>query len=160
MIRFLLLLLALPAYALEPVKWPNPAVAWANTAWPHPTDTTGNPNLQPGRWNTIDVSQWVPADAKAALLHGILIITHGNAAPAHCNIVMWWRLPGQDGTAGAYVSQAVATELGGGVRHPDAILVPVQNQRIELWYDATPGAPAYPAGCAYGFTYRLQAIVR
>lgn len=160
MIRAILLcLLALPAYALEITAWPNPAVAWANTAWPSPTDPSGNPNLEPGRWHTIDLSKWVPVDTRAALLHGILVITHGTTA-AQCNLVMWWRLPGQPGTAGAYVSQALSVQAGGGVRQPDAILVPVNGRTIELWYDISPGSPAYPDGCAFGFTYRLQAIMR
>lgn len=155
----LLALLALPLHALEPVPWPNPAIAWANTAWPSPTDPSGNPNLEPGRWHTIDLSKWVPADTRAALLHGLLVITHGSTA-AQCNLVMWWRLPGQDGTAGAYVSQAVSVQPGGGVRQPDSILVPVEGRRAELWYDVAPASPQHPSGCAYGFTYRLQAVVR
>jgi len=47
--RALLLLLALlasPLHALEPVPWPNPAVAWANTAWPNDSDPSGNLNLR------------------------------------------------------------------------------------------------------------------
>lgn len=155
----LLLAAIAPAAALEPAPWPNPAVAWANTAWPSPTDPSGNPNLQPGRWNTIDLSAWAPPDTRAALLHGILVISHGTQA-AQCNLVLWWRFPGKDGTGGAYVSQALSVLTGGGVRQPDAILVPVEGQRTEMWYDIAPGSPPYPDGCAFGFTYRLQAIVR
>ena len=160
--RALLLLLALlasPLHALEPVPWPNPAVAWANTAWPNDSDPSGNLNLRPGQWNAVDISRWAPPDARAALLHGILIVTHGTTA-AQCDLVVWWRIPGQTGTAGAYVSQAVSVVPGGGVRHPDSILVPVRDGRVEMWYDVAPVSPAHPAGCAYGFTYRLQAIVR
>ena len=160
--RALLLLLALlasPSHALEPVPWPNPSIAWANTAWPNDSDPSGNPNLRPGRWHTLDLARWAPADTRAARLHGLRLVTP-RAPPADCNLVMWWRLPGRDGTAGAYVSQAVATETGGGVRHPDSILVPVRDGRVEMWYDIAPGTPPHPQGCAFGFTYRLQAIVR
>ena len=155
----LLFFVSLSAGALEPVAWPNPAIAWGNTAWPHDTDPSGNPNLRPGQWNAVDISRWAPPDTRAALLHGILIVTHGTTA-AQCDLVVWWRIPGQTGTAGAYVSQAVSVVPGGGVRHPDSILVPVRDGRVEMWYDVAPATPAYPAGCAFGFTYRLQAVIR
>lgn len=159
LLAVLLLVTASSVAALEPTTWPNPAIAWANTAWPSPTDPSGNPNLEPGRWHTIDLSKWVPADTRAALLHGLLVITHGSTA-AQCNLVMWWRLPGKDGTGGAYVSQALSVQTGGGVRQPDSILVPVEKQRVEMWYDVAPGSPPHPEGCAFGFTYRLQGVVR
>ena len=159
LLAVLMVVMLSPAAALEPVAWPNPPIAWANTAWPHDTDPSGNPNLRPGQWNTLDISKWAPSDTRAALLHGILIVTHGTTT-AQCDLVVWWRVPGVSGTAGAYVSQAASVVPGGGVRHPDAILVPVKDGKVEMWFDANPASPAHPAGCAYGFTYRLQAVVR
>lgn len=156
----LALLLCLPAHALEPVPWPQPSIAWANTTWSGDVDTHGQPNLRPGRWNLVDLRGYAPPGATFALLKGILVVTHGTQA-AQCEIVVWWRRPGEFGTAGAYVSQTVSVVPGGGVRAPDSVLVPVKNGAAEMWWDANPpGQEPHPRGCAYGFTYRLQAIIR
>jgi len=158
-VRLLLLaLLAFPAHALEPVPWPNPSVAWANTAWAGDYDDHGQPNLRPGRWNAVLLPG--AATATHAMLKGILIITHGTQA-AQCEIVVWWRRPGETGSAGAYVSQTVAVVPGGGVRTPDSVLVPVRDGSAQMWWDANPpGQNPHPAGCAFGFTYRLQALIK
>lgn len=163
--RALVLLLAfwaLPLHAieLEPVRWPNPSIAWANTTWPGDYDDHGQPNLRPGRWNLVDLRAHAPSGATHALLKGILVITHGSQA-AQCELVVWWRRPGESGTAGAYISQTVSVVPGGGVRTPDSVLVPLKDGAAEMWWDANPaGMPAHPQGCAWGFTYRLQAVIR
>lgn len=154
----LLALMALPLRAVEPVPWPNPSIAWANTTWEGDHDTHGQPNLRPGRWNLVPLPG--AAGASHALLKGILVITHGTQA-AQCELVIWWRRPGEYGTAGAYVSQTVSVVPGGGVRTPDSVLVPLKDGAAEMWWDANPaGMPAHPQGCAWGFTYRLQAVIR
>lgn len=157
----LLLAIALacsPAWALEPTAWPNPSIAWANTTWPGDYDDHGQPNLRPGRWNLVPLPG--AAGATHAMLKGLLVITHGTQA-AQCEIIVWWRRPGEPGSAGSYVSQTVSVVPGGGVRTPDTIMVPVKNGYAEMWWDANPaGMPAHPQGCAWGFTYRMQAIVK
>lgn len=160
MMRALLLLLALwasPAHALEPTAWPNPSVAWANTVWHGDVDDHGQPNLRPGRWNLVPLPG--AAGASHALLKGILIITHAGASPM-CELVVWWRRPGEFGTAGAYVSQIISVVPGGGVRTPDSVLVPVRDGMAEMWWDGNPAGQQYPHGCAFGFTYRLQATIK
>ena len=149
------LLLCLPAHALEPVPWPNPGVAWANTTWAGDHDDHGQRNLRPGRWNRVPI----PGPATHALLKGILIVTHAGTAPV-CELVVWWRVPGVVGTAGAYVSQTISVVPGGGVRTPDSVLVPVRDGVAEMWWDGNPAGQTYPHGCAFGFTYRLQAVIR
>jgi len=154
----LLACLAQPAQALEPVPWPNPSIAWANTTWPGDFDNNGQLNLRPGRWNLVPLPG--ATGATHALLHGILVITHGTQA-AQCEILVWWRRPGEFGTAGAYVSQTVSVVPGGGVRTPDSILVPLKSGAAEMWWDANPAGQApHPLGCAFGFTYRVQAYLR
>lgn len=154
-----LILAAACAHAqVVPVAWPNPSIAWANTTWEGDYDTHGQPNLRPGRWNLVPLPGAM--DATHAMLKGILVITHGTQA-AQCEIVIWWRRPGEFGTAGAYVSQTVSVVPSGGVRTPDTVLVPLKDGAAEMWWDANPsGQQPHPKGCGYGFTYRLQATIK
>lgn len=150
---------AAPAQDLVPTGWPTPSIAWANTTWAGDRDDHGQVNLRPGRWNTVDLRTYAPAGATHALLKGILVITHGTTS-AQCELVVWWRVPGVAGTAGAYVSQIVSVVPGGGVRTPDTVMVPMREGVAEMWWDANPSRMApYPDGCAFGFTYRALAFL-
>jgi len=158
-VALLLACVAAGAAEVVPVKWPNPSVAWANTTWSEDVDTHGQPNLRPGRWNVVDLRAHAPEGATHAGMKGILVITHGTAA-AQCEIVVWWRRPGEFGSAGAYVSQTVSVVPGGGVRTPDSVLVPLRDGMAEMWWEGNPAGQApHPIGCAFGFTYRPQWFV-
>ena len=143
MTRWLAILLlcgAAQAGDFVPFRWPNPSVA---------THT----DMQPGRWNRVDLTEHV-ADASHALLHGLLVITHGET-PAMCTLHVWFRIPGEDGTALTYMGQAVATV--GGIRQNHSILIPLRriDGRLvgEMWYDTAPVVETvWPESCAFGFT--------
>lgn len=109
-----------------------------------------------GQWVQIDLKPYgVAADAKAAFLSGLLIITHGTSQQS-CDAYVALRAPGSTLAAGNYIGQVVEAHVGGGQRSGMASWVPLSNGVFEFqWNRNTFGL--WPAECAYGINLSLQA---
>lgn len=110
----------------------------------------------PGGWIQIDLKPYgVTADAKAAFLGGILIITHGTSQQT-CDLTVSLRAPGSTLAAGNYVGQTVESHVGGGQRSNMSAWVPLVNGIFEFqWNRNTFGQ--WPQECSYGINLSLQA---
>jgi hypothetical protein len=113
----------------------------------------------PGVWHQIDVTALgVPADAKAAFLSGILIISHGTTAQT-CDLTVSLRAPGDDLLAGNYIGQTIETAVGGGQRSNMSSWVPLVGGKFEFQWNRNTYGP-WPSECSYGINLSLQAYGR
>lgn len=115
---------------------------------------------QTGVWHKSDLKPLgVSADAVAAFLSGLLIITHGTAEEI-ADIRVAFRRPGDtDCDTSKYLGQSCEAHIGGGQRSGLATWVPLTNGEFEFCYQiATPGA--YPQNSAYAINLSLQAWAR
>ncbi len=139
---------------INPANSKGPVALFANSAYPqyHPPR---------GVWHQVDVTRWgIPADAKAVLLSGILLITHGYAQQT-CDVQMAFRAPGDTLDAGNYILQTIEAAVGSGQRSNAATIVPLRGGRFEWqWRLPSETGAGYPAECAYGFNLSLQAWFR
>lgn len=110
-------------------------------------------------WATIDLKPYgVPADAKAAFLSGILIITHGSNVVT-CDLSVALRAPGSQLDPGNYIGQTIEAKPENGMRSNMASWVPLVNGTFEMqWNRSTQGQ--WPTDCAYGINLSLQAWTR
>lgn len=120
--------------------------------WPYP----------PGVWNTVEVAKIpngdVPATAKAVLLHGELIITHGNKVE-QCSLWINYRAPGDPIIPEAYVSVLSDAPGVGGLRQNESTWVPVKDGKFEFyWKRTTEGS--WPDFCSYGINLNVQAFLK
>lgn len=109
-----------------------------------------------GGWVQIDLKPYgVAADAKAAFLSGLLIITHGTSQQV-CDATVSLRAPGSGLQAANYLGQVVEAHVGGGQRSGFASWVPLVNGVFEFqWSRSTFGQ--WPQECSYGINLSLQA---
>lgn len=114
---------------------------------------------QTDTWHTVDLKPLgVTADAQAAFLSGILIITHGNT-PETADMTLTFRRPGDSTPCTKYLGQAVEAHIGGGQRSPISSWVPLADGKFEFCYRiSTPGS--WPTNSAYGINMSLQAWTR
>lgn len=129
----------------------TPVVAFVNSYSGH--------GGQAGVWQRIDLKPMgVPADAKAAFLSGVLIITHG-AKVVTCDLQLALRGPGSNLDAGNYIGQTIEAKPENGMRSNMSSWVPLVDGAFELmWSRSTYGQ--WPADCAYGVNLSLQAWTR
>jgi hypothetical protein len=129
----------------------TPQVVFVNTyAWPA--------SPAPGCWHEFSMAQLgFPDTAKAILVAGILIITHGYAEEIG-NMTMTFREYGGTRTLGNYQMQVCAPKIGDGPRVPGFCIVPVAEGRCEFqWNRSTTGE--WPAHCSYGINLTAQLYV-
>lgn len=115
---------------------------------------------QPDMWCTADLTVWgVPADAKYAMLTGILLISHG-ASEQSADIRVTFRKPG-DATADCqkYLGQAANNRPGGGARSGMATWVPLAGGKTEYCFEFT-GPLGWPTWSSYGINLSVQAWAR
>lgn len=112
-----------------------------------------------GVWHTVDLKPLgVTADAQAAFLSGILIITRGTTSET-ADITVAFRRPGDGTPCTKYLGQAVEAHSGGGQRSPISSWVPLDDGKFEFCYRImTPGS--WPTNSAYGINMSLQAWTR
>lgn len=108
------------------------------------------------QWHTVDLTAaGIPADAKAAFLSGMLIITHGTTVET-ADIHLTFREHG-DASADVtkYIAQSCEAHVGGGQRSTMATWVPLKDGKFDFSYHiATPGA--WPTNSAYGINLSVQ----
>ena len=98
------------------------------------------------------------ADAQAAFLSGLLIITRGTTSET-ADITLTFRRPGDGTPCTKYLGQAVEAHSGGGQRSPISSWVPLDDGKFEFCYRImTPGS--WPTNSAYGINMSLQAWTR
>ena len=101
----------------------------------------------------------VPADAKAAFLSGMLIITHGTAAGT-ANVQMTARKVGDNNSdQSKYLMQTIEAHVGGGQRSNASFWVALSNGEFEFSYSHNQTVP-WPTGSAIGANFSLQAWAR
>lgn len=106
-------------------------------------------------WNRLDLKpHGVPADAKAVLITGMLIITHGTT-PQVANITITFKPPTEPGDPLKYIGQATEGNIGGGQRTNLTAWVAVDNGEIDYAYSfvAPTGHPNY---AAYGINMHVD----
>jgi hypothetical protein len=127
------------------------------------------PNYSPpaGQWMTINWAQFgVPADAKAAMVGGILIITHGYSQQT-CHETITFAKPGSTINPGNYIFQTLEAAIGSGQRSTAFAVVPITGgQTWWMWrrgdvseYPANAIQP-YPAECGYAVNLSVQGYIR
>lgn len=128
------------------------------------TTSCGSKGPLPGQWQIVDltVAPWLlAADAKAAMLSGVLIITHGTTAET-ADLQVVFRPPGDvrvscDGAN--LIGQAMETAVGNGQRSNMSTWVPLVDGRLEYcWRTSTPGT--WPNNSSYAVNLSVQAWVR
>lgn len=108
-----------------------------------------------GVWHEIDLKPLgVAADAKSALLSGLLLITHGTTQET-CDMHVALRAPGNGLDAGNYLGQVVEAHVGGGQRSGFTSRVPLVNGVFQFHWTRV-NSVQWPAGCAYGINLSLQ----
>lgn len=121
----------------------------------------------PGLWTPINWAQLgVPADAKAAFVGGMLIITHGNAQQT-CNETITFAAPNSTIDPGFYIFQTIEATFGGGQRQTAFAVVPIVNgQTWWMWRRGdvneypTSDIGSYPSRCAYAVNLSVEGYVR
>lgn len=181
-----LLLLAAPAFAQFPSNWPTftaPPDAWVRctelfvprdnpTAWsasgvgaylafPNIGIAGQGYGIAPNTWTTLDLTRLgVPRDARAVLLHTLMIITHG-ASSEVAGATIAYRRPGTVDNSWNYHSQVCEAHVGGGQRTTDALWCPVENGRIEVYWSPQRAVAAdWPTGSAIGLSIVVNAWAR
>lgn len=147
---FLALSLLLPTTASAQQRWVEGAVGVITYAAPNAVYVWGdgsvaNSNfpkraLAPLQWHSIDLSMleaWgyaIPTDAKAVFLSAALG-TSGKPG-VYCGMVAALRKPGSGFSEWNYQIQAVASLPGGAFRQSTSVWVPIQDRKIEFWWNA------------------------
>lgn len=96
-----------------------------------------------GQWVSVDLKPYgVPADATAALIHGLLLITMG-ATPGDAALVsVHFRRPGSTADCSNSTAYALAWKLPeGGVRSPFSDFAPLANGVMEVCIKTKWGSP-------------------
>lgn len=180
-----LLLLAAPAFAQFPSNWPTFSTGpetWVRCTElyiprDNPTSWTARgvgsylafPNIgiagqeygvTPNTWTTLDITRLgVPRDARAVLLHTLMIVTHGTS-PEVVAATVTFRRPGSASEA-SYHTQVCEAHVGGGQRTTDALWCPVENGRIEVYWSPQRAVAAdWPTGSAIGLSIVVNAWAR
>lgn len=131
----------------------NPIYFGANMA-----ATWGTPAA--GVWHRVDLKKYgVAADAKAAFLSGMLIITHGTTVET-ADMTLTARSPGDNASdCNKYLGQAIEASVGNGIRSNASFWVPLVNGEFDwCWKPSTGGV--WPTNSAYGGNFSLLAWVR
>ncbi len=120
----------------------------------------------PDQWNTVDLTTVdVPADAKVAMLGGLIKITHG-AQPELGQMQVWFRRPGGQANPArldvGYVWQIMADNVSApqtnNVRHPVGTTVPLTDGKFEFWWWRQPPGVAggiWPEWSSYSIRMRV-----
>lgn len=160
----LVLFFAFAAFAQAPAAWVKSTEVYTNpdnSKAPAPVFVNSYTNAGPlaGQWVQIDLKPLgVAADAKAAFLSGLLIITHGST-PQTCDATVALRAPGSQLTAGNYLGQVVEAHVGGGQRSGFASWVPLVDGVFEFRWDRNTFGQ-WPSECSYGINLSLQSWTR
>jgi hypothetical protein len=97
--------------------------------------TKDYPNVgKPHDWTTVDVSSYVPPEAKAVFLSGVLIITHGRN-PETAELQIYFRRDDTQDKGKNYIHQVVLNQLGkpNGQRCCASVIVPLTAQKTFQW---------------------------
>lgn len=131
-----------------------PVVIFLNTYTGYNADI-----FKQGEWATVDLKPYgVPADAKAAFLSGILIVTGGG------DIMLAFRGMGDTLDCANYLGQALEWESSGGIRSTQATVVPLNNGQFQVCFkglsypDVKP--PVVNTVPSYGMSLSLQGFWR
>jgi len=111
-------------------------------------------------WHRVDLKPWgVPADAKFAMLNGLLVITHGTN-PQIADIKVTFRSPA-DITADPtrYIGQCIEAHIGGGQRTNMSAIVALLNGEFDYAYSAT-GPIGWPDYASYAINLSLDGYAR
>ncbi len=124
-----------------------PTALWAET----PLPCTMPP---PQTWTTVDLTPLgVPADAPAAFMAGMLIITQGNAAGILSIQISMRRFGStEDSGCARYLGQTITYEYGGGSRSNWSTWVPLSGGKFQWCYQVIA-----PSAGDYGVNLTLQA---
>lgn len=140
-----------PDTLADPQPWTGVYVR-VNVSDPYP-----DPALVPGTWYIVDLAPFgVAADAKAAFLSGLLIITHGTT-PETADLHITFARP-DDAVANCskYIGQAIEPFVGGGQRSNMATWVPLVGGKFKFCFNTATGGTS-PANSAYAVNLTLQA---
>jgi hypothetical protein len=112
--------------------------------------------FQPNTWHTIDLKPFgVGADAKAAFLSGLLIITQGTT-PCTADMQIVFRAPGDTTTdINRLMGQVTEAHAGGGQRSGFASWVPLSDGCAEMGFRLSTPAQ-WPQWPAYGVNLSVQ----
>lgn len=110
-----------------------------------------------GQWVDVDVSSYVPADAVAVRLEGLLIISHGTTAET-ADLTLAFRT--DTANSYSYTMQCVETAVGSGQRTDAGTWVALSaTKKFQMkWTRSTGGT--YPTNSSYGINLSLTAYVR
>lgn len=110
-----------------------------------------------GQWVDVDVSAYVPADAIAVRLDGLLIISHGTTTET-ADLTVAFRTDTTNSYS--YTMQCVETAVGSGQRTDAGTWVALSAaKKFQMkWTRSTGGS--YPTNSAYGINLSLTAYVR
>lgn len=119
-----------------------------------------------GVWHTVDLVPFgVSADATAAFLAGLLVITSGTTAEI-ADIQVGFRRPGDTTPCTKYLGQTSfqvntigGAVISGGQRSNMATWVPLAGGKFEFCYNVSTGG-AWPANPSYAINLSLQAWAR
>lgn len=104
-----------------------------------------------GKWNSIDVSEYVSDNATAIFLSGILIITHG-VTPECADLRVYFRKPGSSRHA---FGQVIEASIANGQRSTYSTWVPIENGIFEFqWW--VPVLSIWPTYSAYGINLLME----
>jgi hypothetical protein len=134
------------------------AVMYSNDAVWGGTDLgTGDYGAQPGSWVTVDLKPWgVGANAVAAFLTGILIITGGNVADVIADMTITFARPSDtDINPARYIGQCALQGIGG-QRSGISTWVPLENGCFNFMYTVASEAAGWPTGASYGVNMTPQ----
>ena len=138
-------------------------VVYFYAAYPDGHQKAKEPNVGVhDQWTTVDVSTYVPLDAKAVFLSGVLIITHGKQRETADLQVFYRRDDTQPNKGGNYVHQVVLNRgsEGNGQRCCASVIVPLTAQKTFQWKWKVPNGHVFQHDeySAYGCNLRIGAV--
>lgn len=108
-----------------------------------------------GNWETIDLSDQLPSTAKAVMLAGRLLITHGTSSET-ADLQISFRAKGET-TDYYHIGQTIEASIGDGQRSGMAVWVPLdENQCFEYKWTRT-NTGQWPTWSAYGINLNISA---
>lgn len=148
----------------NPTCWTNPTNPWRGSYLACPqVGVTGNlAGLPPNQWSRLSVTQLgIPTDAKAVLLHTLMIITHGTSSEVVGGTVSFRRPGSPYDNSLRYHTQTCEAQIGGGQRANDSIWCPIENGEIEIYWRPQRAVSAdWPAGSSIGMNIAVNAWAR
>ena len=106
-------------------------------------------------WETVDLSNELPANAVAIHVTGTLIITHGEN-PELADLMIYFRM--DDSINSNYAHQAIEATIGDGQRSTMAAWIPLTQYKTFQWKWNTATFGSYPQYSSYGANLHVDAV--